>query len=143
MNDEECERQKQRLRCLADKWVQSIGLGWWDIDMAYARDDYEAPPAASSPDRSLAYCSADWRYGHACITWNLPMVRDTPDDKLERCFVHELMHIFLSETRETGDDWLAHEERVASTLTKAFLWLRDALTDGTEQPIRTPTLTGA
>lgn len=54
----------------------------------------------------------------------MPRVREIGDKELERCFVHELMHIFLS---ETGDDWLDHEERVASTLTKAFLWQRDKL----------------
>lgn len=127
MDDAEYERQKQRLLDLSEKWIKVLGLAWWDIDLAYARDDYEAPPGASSPDLSLAYCAADWRYGHACITWNMPIVREQRDDKLERTFVHELMHIFLSETRETGDDWLAHEERVASTLTKAFLWLRDSV----------------
>jgi hypothetical protein len=51
-------------------------------------------------------------------------VAEQSDAVLERAFVHELMHIFLKETRETGRDWLDHEERVASVLTKAFLGLR-------------------
>lgn len=133
MDDQEYARQKQRLLDLADKWIKPLGLGWWDISFEYARDDYVAPENASSPDASLAKCAANWRYGHACITWNMPRVREIEDAELERCFVHELMHIFLSETRENGEDWLDHEERVASTLTKAFLWLRDSLAEGQPQ----------
>jgi hypothetical protein len=117
---------------LAEKWIDAIGLGWWEIDLVYARDDYEAEPRGDA-SRSLATCSADWRYGHACITWNMPEVKDTPDAKLETAFVHELMHIFLSEARWIDKDTpkehdsLDHEERVASTLAKGFLWLRDAI----------------
>lgn len=135
MDDAEFKRQKSRLLALSDKWVRPLGLAWWDIAYEYARDDYEAPPNASSPDASLAKCAANWRYGHACITWNMPRVREIQDVELERCFVHELMHIFLSETRENGEDWLDHEERVASTLTKAFLWLRDSLTEQQPEPV--------
>lgn len=132
MTDAEYEVQQARLLALADKWVKPLGLGWWDLDFAYARDDYE-PPDSLSPkerDRSLAYCNVDWRYGHATITWNMPRVAEQTDEKLERAFVHELAHIFLNEMRWARDgdaDHLDHEERVATTLTKAILWLRDSL----------------
>lgn len=137
MDDAEYEHQKQRLLALADKWVRPLGLGWWDIQYAYARDDYEPPKQASSEDHSVAHCSADWRYGYACITWNMPLVREQDDEKLERIFVHELQHIFLHEMRWTADnsdDSIDHEERVASIYTKAFLWLRDALLEQQQQP---------
>lgn len=115
-------------------------MGWYWIELAFARDDYEPPNSRSSKDHSLAHCSTDWRYGTACITWNMPLVREQSDDKLEMAFVHELMHIFVNEMRWTATndgDSIDHEERVTSTLTKAFLWLRDALV---EQAPAAPTL---
>lgn len=72
MDDAEYEIQKQRLLRLNDVWIDPLGLGWWDIVMTYARDDYVAPQNASSPDASLAKCTANWRYGHAAIEWNMP-----------------------------------------------------------------------
>lgn len=129
MNDSEYEAQRERLKALADKWVGPLGLGWWDLDFAYARDDYE-PKHDNSRHDELANCRCDWRYGHAMITWNMPLAAEQSDEQLERAFVHELCHIFLNEmrwAREADTDGLDHEERVASTLTKAFLWLRDAL----------------
>jgi hypothetical protein len=55
----------------------------------------------------------------------MPRVLELSDEDLERCVVHELVHVFLNEARENGEDWLDHEERVASTLAQAFIWLRD------------------
>jgi hypothetical protein len=138
MDDAEFEKQKQRLAELTERWIKPIGLGWYWIDMAYARDDYEPPNnGRGGKDHTLAHCSTDWRYASACITWNMPLVREQNDDHLEHAFVHELMHIFLNEMRWTAsndDDSIDHEERVASTLTKAFLWLRDSLAEPSEQP---------
>jgi predicted SprT family Zn-dependent metalloprotease len=105
--------------------------------MAYARDDYEPPDnGRGGRDHTVAHCSSDWRYGHACITWNMSLVREQSDDKLEVVFVHELMHIFVNEMRWTADnsdDSIDHEERVVSTLTKAFPWLRDHLVEQQQQ----------
>lgn len=127
MNDEEYERQKQRLLTLIDRWVSALGLGWWDIEFAYERGSFEVD--GEPAPNAVASCAANWRYGHAYIQFNMQQVAAQSDPQhLERAFVHELMHIFLNETRENDDDWLDHEERVASTLTKAFLWLRDSLT---------------
>jgi len=129
VTDEEFAQQKDRIRALADRWIGPLGLHWYKIDLAYARDDYQ-PLGDTSRENSLAKCSTDWRYGTALITWNMPLVREQKDDDLEMAFVHELCHIFLNEMRWTASndgDSLDHEERVASTLTKAFLWLRDHL----------------
>lgn len=134
MNDQEYEVQRGRLLALADRWVSAIGLGWWDIELAYARDDYE--PTPNTKDTSIAQCKADWRYGHATITWNMPELPALSDEKLERCFVHELMHCFLSEARwrdGEDNDSLDHEERVATTLQKAFVWLRDGVLESPEK----------
>ncbi len=130
MNDADFDIQRQRLVALSEKWINPLGLGWWDITLAYERDEYTAP-GTTARDDSLAYCSASWRYGHAMIHWNMPNVAEQTDAILERAFLHEMMHIYLNEMRWTAgndSDSLDHEERVASTLTKAFLWLRDSLT---------------
>lgn len=133
MNDEEFEKQKARIQTLTERWVKPLGLGWWDIGVVYERDIFEVD-GKPAPD-AVGKCTANWRYAHACLTFNMPLVRQQTDEQLERIFLHELMHIFLNEARENGDDWLDHEERVASTLTKAFLWLRDHLSEQMAEPI--------
>ncbi len=133
MNDAEFDAQRVRLQALSEKWIKPLGLGWYALDFVYARDNYK-PPGTTAKEDSLAYCSTDWRYGHAAITWNMVEVIEQDENKLEVAFVHELMHVFLNEMRWTANndsDSLDHEERVASTLTKAFLWLRDSLTEET------------
>ena len=132
MNDAEYEAQRKRLTDLADWWIPKIGLGWWRLDLAYARDDFEVD--GKPAPNTVACTTANWRYGHGCITWNMPRVAEQSDGDLQQCFVHELMHVFLNEARENGEDWLDHEERVASTLTKGFLWLRDALVEAEAAP---------
>ena len=130
MDDKEFEAQRQRLLALAEKWIGPLGLGWWDIEFAYHRDDYVAP-GTTARDDSLGCCTASWRYGQAMIHWNMPKVAEQKDALMETAFVHELIHVFLNEMRWTAGndaDSLDHEERVASTLTKAFLGLRDSLT---------------
>jgi len=137
MDDAEFERQKARLLHLVDRWIEPLGLRWWRIDVVYCRDEFEVDGAPARD--TMASCKANWRYLQATVTWNMPRVRDEDDDEvLERSFVHECMHVFLNEMRETNnDDWLSHEERVASMLTSAFLWVRQAAepvhlqTDGT------------
>jgi len=47
------------------------------------------------------------------------------EDEIEATVVHELMHIFLNEMQSDSVD-VNHEERVASTLQKAFMLVRGA-----------------
>jgi hypothetical protein len=139
VTDAEYEAQRVRIRALIDRWVDALGLKWWHLDFAYTRDSGDFEVNGNPAPQAVACCAADWRYGTATVSWNMPAVARQDDDKLEMIFVHELMHIFLNEFRrllpEDGkldlvgrDDWLAHEERVASTLARAFLWLRDDMT---------------
>ena len=133
MNDAEFDVERARLQALTDRWKKPLVLGWWKIDVAYAREEYRPPDhKGTAKDDSVAHCSCDWRYCEALITWNMPKLPSLSDDELENAFLHECMHIFLHEMRWTADnsaDSLDHEERVASTLTKAILWLRDSLTE--------------
>jgi hypothetical protein len=122
MNDVEYQTQKARLERLIERWVDPLGLHWWHLSFAYVRDDFEVDgkPAPETAGR----CTANWRYLQAHIAFNMSRVLELDDEDLEQCFVHELTHVFLNEARESGDDWLDHEERVASTIANAFVWLR-------------------
>ena len=45
---------------------------------------------------------------------------------VEAAVVHELSHVLVAELREEVDDWLKHEARVVTMLTRAFLTARDS-----------------
>jgi hypothetical protein len=139
MNDEEFELQKKRIQVLTERWVKPLGMNWGRIHFVYHRDsgDFQeqrekyCDTSKDGSGRGLAFCTSDWRYAESTIQFNLLVVAGEDDDALEEFYVHELMHVFLSEMRESGID---HEERVATTLAKAFVWLRDALLEKREQP---------
>lgn len=147
MDDAEYEHQKARIQALIERWLKPLGLHWGRTTFIYERDSGEFQRLRdehcgdnSGLDRpAVAFCTADWRYGQASIYFNMLVVAGEDDDVLEEYFVHELMHIFLSEMREEGRD---HEERVATTLAKAFLWLRDHLAEQqSDAPIPTEVTT--
>lgn len=131
MNDEEYEVQQARVQALFSKWVKPLGLGWWVITTEWVREYKNAEPKGKvfgTNERDVCLnCSASWKYGTATIRCYLPLIADMSDTELEQSIVHELMHIMVNECRVDGDDWLDHEERVCTTLAKAFLWLRDSL----------------
>ena len=136
MNDAEFFAQVARLLALAEQWVRPIGLGWWRIDLTYDRTGEDFADAKQQSGNfystSLARCYADWRYGLATIVWNMPEVARKTNDELEHAFVHELMHCYLHELRgdDDSDDHPDHEEHAATSLEKAFIWIRDRARDG-------------
>jgi hypothetical protein len=122
MTDAEYQATKERVFALAQKWQQALGLVWWNIVYEWLRE----PLPASDDDQAdgvsiAARVVARWMYGTATITVSLPALLDKSDDEISKMLVHEFMHIFLDESRE-ADDWLNHEERVATCLTKAIFW---------------------
>ena len=118
------KRQRRRVRRLADRWVKPLGLSWWRVDHLY----YDRRKRFKTKrGEVLFYVRADWRYAQAAIDVNLPLVAQMSDEELEEYYVHELSHIFLSEMRPAKGDGDDHEERVATTLAKAFVWLRGAV----------------
>lgn len=126
MNDAEFEQQKQRIMRLRERWWKPLGLGWWQIEFKYVRTDF-AINGSPEPD-TVAYTACDWQYLHGTIRWNMPAVRDLDDLELEQAFVHEAVHILLDEVRTgTTPEDMAHGERVATTLARAFLHVRDSL----------------
>lgn len=129
MDDAAYEAQKNRVTDLIDRWVKTIGLGWWRITYRYRREFAESESASNYETKMQ--CEAQWKYSQACITVYVPAIAECSDDALEWLFLHECMHIFLAEMRvETSEQAVhqqEHEERVASSLASAFLWLRDSL----------------
>ena len=132
MNDQEFEAQTERIRVLAERWAKPLGLGWWHVRLKFERDsdEFAERTKATGAATTLAVCTADWRYMEATITWNMRLVAAQDDDELERDVLHELMHVFLKEISVDDPNHRASEERVATTLAKAFIWIRDFVQDG-------------
>lgn len=132
MNDSEYEALKARIDAIAKRWRRPMGLGFWDVQYAFVRDGFESD-GKPAPD-AAATCKADWRYLRATLSFNMLRLSSMDDGEIEQVIVHEFMHIFLNETRALRpddqltaerDDWLAHEERMASQLANAFIWVRE------------------
>ena len=135
---EDVVKTKERIRKILGPWLDELGLKWWTVHIIYdalKRDG--SPKCAGTAD-------VDWQYMEASITFHLPKLLDEKDDELEQVVLHELMHILVHEMREWARDagpdgydrCRAHEERVVTTLTKAFIWVRDAARDGRWGPPR-------
>jgi hypothetical protein len=131
MTDADYEATRQRILGLAEKWLGPLGLKWWSIDTVYDREGTECGPECA------ARVSCRWEYAHGSILWNMPLVVQHSDEDLERIFVHECMHFFLHETRagtRCECEWdIRHEERVATMLQKAFLWVYAAAFEAGER----------
>ena len=107
-------------------WTESMGLRWWNINLIYYRepDDILRLFKSNNDVSKLvpAWVEAYWQYGVANIHINLPDFVGMTEGYIEETIVHELCHVLINEMRE---DELHHEERVATTLQKAFMWTRD------------------
>ena len=130
MTDAEFEAQKARLIKLIDYWPERLGLRWWHLTYEYVRDsgDFKKKADNDAESEAIATCDADWKYLHAMIHFNMAGLPERTDEELERIFVHELTHVLLQELQERQNH-IAHEERVASMLTNAFIWTRDMARD--------------
>lgn len=115
--------QRERVNKLAEKWIKPLGLGYWTIEII-GKDQ-----ASKSNNHDGAYkafqCEAMCEYQHAGVTFFAPTLIDIDDDTLEMYFLHELMHIFLSELLHECDDLEWHIERVCTALAKGILWAVD------------------
>lgn len=132
MNDREYSAQKRRLEALRKKWLRTIGLGWWSIDIVYNRGDPEKA-SRDAPDgwTTAAVASVQWEYKAATITFNMRVVEGMSDAKLERVYVHELGHVLLNQMRAYRSDdgsstEVRHEEFVATSLADALIWAWEA-----------------
>jgi len=130
MRDKERKRQEKRVRDLVKRWIGPMGLRWWKLDVVYYADYDECRQLFGKPgDASLETVMstyASWQYLEATIDVNLQRVAKMGNDELEMTVVHELAHVLINEMREVqGEEGIEHEERVATTLARAFLWTRE------------------
>lgn len=116
------ELQQTRITKLADKWINPLGLGYWRIDTEYLN---ERLPASNSGAVRAFTVTALSEYLTATISVSIPVIAEMSDERLEAMFVHELMHIFLSEIQHECDDLDWHIERICTRLADAFLWAVD------------------
>jgi len=99
-------------------WVKWTGLDFHTITTIFV-DFWEGGMDAD------AICEARWEYLDHTITFNVTHLLSKSDEYIEAVIVHELMHIFLNEMQSDAVD-ISHEERCASQLQKAFMWVRGA-----------------
>lgn len=136
MTDAEYEATRARVLAVIDRWSGPMGVRWWQVTHEWERlhDSVEHAPASSSTAvRTAARTRVQWPYLRATIEWFLPALRDLSEDELEEVVVHEFGHILVNEMRwveAEGGDNILHEERVVSTLERAFRAVRDAARAG-------------
>ena len=113
---------KKQARKLINKylkwWVANTGLGYHRIVTKFV-DHWEGGLDCD------ALCDSKWQYLDHSITFNLAKMQTMTKEEVEITIVHELMHIFLNEM-QTDDLDVKHEERVASSLQKAFMGVKGA-----------------
>ena len=112
-------KSKKRVTKYLKKWTYLLGLRWWQIYVCWS-DDHDSFNRDGST--VVARTFSDWRYMTATVTFYLPAIKDKTDEELEMYVIHELCHVLVNEMREQGID---HEERVVTTLQKAFFWTRN------------------
>jgi hypothetical protein len=110
------KRIKKLLRKYIAWWVHWTGLGYWDIGVTFE----------DMCEENLDRCGishVNWEYLTANLTFYIKPLRRVSPATIELAVVHELMHVLLNEMRENGID---HEERCATQLQKAFVWVKGA-----------------
>lgn len=119
--------KKKKARKIARKyflwWVHALGLDYGRVSILYVdqiEDTLEDGTILINPNLT-GRCHTDWRYQETTIYISLDAIKRMDKGEIEKVVVHELMHVFLNEMREEGID---HEERVATNLQKAFVWVR-------------------
>jgi len=128
MNDQEFADLSAGVQVHVDRWVHRFGLDTWKLHVSYERDGDEfSPSRRDGPVRSFvsAHTVTNWKYMEATLTFNCKALSDQSHEEVEAVVVHELTHILIAELREEVDDWLAHEERTVTMLTRAFLTTRN------------------
>jgi hypothetical protein len=110
---------KKLVRKQMEWWVHWMGLGYGKVDILWE----EVIEWEDGHFDTQACCTCDWKYQISTIVFALSKLRVLKKREIEEVCVHELCHIFLNEMREDG---IHHEERCATQLQKAFMWVRDA-----------------
>lgn len=109
-------KTRKRISELLEAWTQRLGLRWWTITAVY----YSKRRPNGKHGQVFATVYPDWRYMHARIDFNLRVAADLTPAELEAAVVHELCHVLVNELGGKPH----HEERVCTTMARAFLWTR-------------------
>ena len=131
MTDATSEQLQARIETIAHEWKECLGLSWWNISFHYYRDSgVYAESGENLSLESKAHTSASWAYLDAAIHFNLSGLFDYNDTQLEEVVVHEFMHILVHEMRSVANCEceqfdIRHEERVCTTLQRAFAWTKE------------------
>lgn len=111
----------KRVKKLAEKsfrfWVHWLGLGFWDVKMGFSKEKVDM----GNGNFRGGLCEVSWEYLSAYITIYPKAIKHLDEGEIEKVVLHELMHVLVNEMREDGQ---LHEERVATQLEKAFLWVK-------------------
>lgn len=130
LSDEEFERQCNRIRALSDKWRVPLGLDEWHLQFIYDRAPLKDDDGKYD-DEIAGKATVRWEYRRATLTFGILACMDMDDDELESVFVHECGHVLVHEMRnDTAGEGIPHEERVVTTLERAF---RNAYEAGRKQ----------
>jgi hypothetical protein len=144
VNDREFNTQKRRIRAVTRKFG-SIGIGWWKLDIAYARHPSDMPDAVKPENADGRWeCAAStnvaWQYRDAKITFNMEAAAESDDEELEKRFLHEYAHCLLNEMRSIAksndslvENWIEHEESVATSIANTLMWTYKA---GQRDPLK-------
>lgn len=98
------------------KWKTNLFLGSWRINFNVR--DYMKPTDDGFP--TIATCDSSWQYFEATLNFNLEIMADMEEEKIEETVIHELLHAVVNEMRDKG---AKHEERVVSQLTMIAAWM--------------------
>ena len=115
------EQQKAHkfIRTTMKRLKVKMGLGLWKIEVEYlSAIENELPNCAT-----VAQCTPIWQYMTATVEINMKEFCLLTEEEQERVLIHELCHVLVAEMREEDQD-RKHEERVVTTLTDAFIWMR-------------------
>lgn len=123
--DAHYRRDRDRLRKLFREWTLHLGLRYWKCDVVYRRVPFPRDKRLPEGQNVFAQCSCSWFYQTLTVEVCTLDVSDMDDDELEYAMVHELCHALVNEMREQDDDGL-HEERVVTSLARAFCWTHTA-----------------
>lgn len=109
------KKQRKIVKDIFLWWRANTGLSFWNINVQFA-DYLDGGCTAGS-------CAANWKYLNATLTFSDDAIKNMDRNELEELVVHEMMHMLLNEMREGK---IKHEERVATQLQKAFMWVKGA-----------------
>ncbi|MCK5609961.1 hypothetical protein KAR91_49265 [Candidatus Pacearchaeota archaeon] len=116
------EKQIDRIKKFALKWKWIVTELGWNFDMMYC-DNYDDMPRETSDQRIAALIRPKFDYLTADIYFNLEIVNELEDDKLEEAIVHELTHMLLRPLVEAPE----LEEYTTTTISRILIRMKSSL----------------